>query len=257
MPPKKRIIQLWSRDQQILCDLRSYPHTSMQIGFLYFPSCQNPAKTAAARLRKLWMHGLLSRSTLVSAHPQGRGQLVYYIKQKRNLAPLDLDHSLAVVDLRIALARAFASQSSLTHSFSYPKQFYAESLHQIGLIPDAVLQIKHVPSGKEILHFIEVDLSSEPVSLKSSYSFSSKIIKYISYFDSQKYKRDFEEEYKGFRVLVLCPDKKRILSLLKKTTQESADFFWFAAHRELLSDVLGPVWLHSSATSPAPLFTSV
>ena len=103
-----------------------------------------------------------------------------------------------------------------------------------------------------LLHFLEIDMGSERTSGKGCYTLSQKMEKYIGFFDSGDYQKDFDLLLNGFRVLVICQEEKRLQQILKLCRANQADFIWLSLVASL-KNPLGKHWFHCDEDGPSPL----
>jgi hypothetical protein len=235
----KKTVQLWTRDQAALRDVRANPHTLRQLALLHFPS----RNKAAHRMKQLHDAGFVKRTPFTCPQKQGKPEFVYFDKHAESKLPLHaLDHNLAINDVRTALHRCVQTVAHFQDVFLYPCQLTAPALHRHGIIPDAVWCLRNHTLHKDILHFIEVDYGSEEVrGAPSRYAFEDKLDKYAAYFDSGGY-RDFGLHIHGFRVLVFAEDATRMQQLLKLSVEKQCTFFWFSKLSWGVLNPLGAIW---------------
>ena len=229
--PKNRQIRPWQRDIDILTNVSRSPMTTSQIGeLLGFPS----PKKAAERLTQLFRSGFLKRVPGYQPSRQGKAAFIYYVGSQPKV--LGLPHSLAIVDVRIAVHHWLARMPGLSGEF-----FYGHELRMSNPLADAALILRK--NDRSALLFFEVDLGTESISSpRGNYSLAGKLAAYSSYFDSGGYHGDFEPDcFRGFRVALIVPSG-RLARLQRLAAEEQHDFLFVSTFELLRTGLHNPIW---------------
>lgn len=169
----------------------------------------------------------------------------------KNLTPMFLEHTLAINDVRIAIAQACEQHdwSILTWKGENDlKAAYDRVIlptksgksQSVSVIPDSYF-IVYLPGRGVYNFFMELDRGSMTLD-----RFRNKMMAYVAYYKSGKYEQRFR--YKGFRVLTVVDtvSPQRVENLVKQTETVPAigNRFWFAHLPALAADniLTQPVW---------------
>jgi Replication-relaxation len=275
---------LGPRDYELLADL--FRHGAMarsHLQALYFTSLPR----CNYRLRQLYDHGYLSRHYAPAdpcALPYGV-QAVYTLGQaavrpvaahlevdvrqvseayRRHKTPRFLEHTLAIVDLRVALHEAaIAPKEAMGEAAAASGEAVAierwlpETLcrHEYELRPasggawrrevfkpDAFVRLQRPGARLYRNYFFEVDLGHT-----NATQFSGKLASHQRYLESGL----FRETYGGdeFRTLVVTTTASRLRNLRALVEAQHSDLFWFATFATIREHgILGPIWQAPFAT---------
>jgi predicted transcriptional regulator len=258
LPLKKAIYKMiiTKRDRMILQELNNGILTTSQIAILFLLS----KKKAATRMKKLHSSGLVKRIPNPFSNHHGRPEFIYYISGKgkaelpNNKGSVLTDpakniylipHRLLIRDIQTAFYQA--ASSDYTAKLYYPSNLGITSDELNGLIPDSIVSIEKLPTGKKILHYIEADCGSEPIRSSRLYSLENKYEKYIKLFDSTNthasINRALNYTYKGFRVLMVMTSETRLNQVNEIASKQKAEFIWVTCSENINPDILeAPVW---------------
>ena len=204
----------------------------------------------------------------------GKGEYVYHLRKRPKTVMTALRHMLQINEVRIAFALACGKCDGINlvefipeyrgvrRDDGRPGRAVEDSVavrngseHQGTLIPDAVVCLEQAKTGNRALFFLEVDLGSEKlVSMEPGrYSLLKKMLLYNEYLKTKGFKRYnemFDYEFKGFRVLTLMDNAKRIQVLRRELTKRGIQkFVWFAKIQEISRQTLfDPMWLRADPT---------
>jgi hypothetical protein len=253
-------LRLEERDERLLCDL--YLHRFMtrgQLEALYFTSTVR----CNARLRQLFDYGFVKRYYLPAA-PYG-AQAIYSIgknavplvasrleaeadevarQQRGTRTPTFIEHTLAVVNIWLALRQACAQNSGVMIELWLP-EMQCRHEYQIrekgsgqwrkeAFKPDAFVRLAF--SGQYFHYFIEVDLGHT-----SSRQFLGKLLTHQRYLESGL----FEQIYAGskFHTLVVTTGSRRLRNLNALVEKHNNQLFWFTTFGAIeQSGALGTIW---------------
>jgi len=259
---------LTQRDLQIPGLVEDYHLLSTsQIKELMFPTLQK----AQTRLKRVWEAGLVKRFQYpVLLIEGGKGEYIYHKGRKPKLSFTGLLHTLQLNDLRIAFELACKNSARVNMVGFIPE--YRAVVDEKGLIkrvvedvamardqdgsgqekrfiPDAVTCLENPANKKKILLFIELDLATEKlVSEKTEkYSVMKKMMLYRDYQRQkgfERYNRTFDYLFKGFRVLIVMNNQRRIQMLRKELTLRGIEKFVWFGEREVISQktVFDDIW---------------
>lgn len=256
-------MRLEERDEELLCDLfwqRAMSRSQLQA--LYFGSVGR----CNARLRLLFDHHFVTRYYLPAA-PFG-AQAVYGLGRagapivarrlemellevkrvvKHSHTPTFLEHTLAIVDVRLALQRAIEGREDVEierwlaeplcrHEYDIRSTQGAGRWQKEVFKPDGFVRFYHRPSQRDVNYFLEVDLGHT-----SSRQFAGKIMMHRRYKESGL----FRELYGGesFRTLVVTTGPRRVGNLVELAQEQGSDRFWFTTFAQLEEHgPLGAIW---------------
>jgi hypothetical protein len=253
-------LRLEERDEQLLCDL--YLHRFMtrgQLETLYFTSTVR----CNARLRQLFDYGFVKRYYLPAA-PYG-AQAIYSIgknavpliasrleaeadevarQQRGTRTPTFIEHTLAVVDIWLALRQACAQSSGVTIERWLPEMLcrHEYQIREKGsgqwrkeaFKPDAFVRLAY--NSQYFHYFIEVDLGHT-----SSRQFLGKLQTHQRYLESGL----FKQIYAGseFHTLVITTGQRRMRNLSALVEKHDNSLFWFSTFAQIEeSGALGAIW---------------
>ena len=234
-------MKLTRRDSLIIEILTNNAYSLSQIAIIYFNS---NTKKGAERMKVLFDAGIVFRTQRPFVSGRGKAEYVYSAKPIKNV--FSIPHSLIISDLHVSMIRAEAPGYSV--AFSYPNSIGLVPEITRGLVPDGIVVIKSLKTGKKLLHFIEADTGSESITSKRAhYSVDRKFNKYVELYDNKDNQSELEQvlgfKMKGFRVLVIASSGKRIRAFKALTSKTNAEFVWFALHEDVNDEsVFGPIW---------------
>jgi hypothetical protein len=140
-----------------------------------------------------------------------------------------------------------ASTSLLLERGSDNQPYVSEALggadgeQRVAFAPDGVFSIRHKPSDKTLLFFLEVDRGTETLaSTRNPGSVQQKIINYQQYFRSGGYKR-YQDlwncEFNGFRLLFLAHSPGRLAALCRLVQETPpSDFVWLTDRDRMFAE---------------------
>lgn len=270
-PQAEAGIRLEPRDEQLLCDLfLNRAMSRSQIQALYFTSLVR----CNARLRQLFDHRFVSRSYPPAA-PFG-AQAIYTVGKvalplisqrlemelpevarhyRRNKTPTFLEHTLAVVDMWVALRKAVAECEQVGIESWVPELLCRHEWEiraptngrwiKEAFKPDAFFRLTQ--QGKYRSFFVEVDLGHT-----SSHQFLGKLMTHRRYLESGLFQQTYGDE--TFKTLVITTGERRLLNLRALVEEQKSQLFWFTrfAHVEQ-AGFLNPIWQMPFETRTAHL----
>ena len=259
--------KLTERDMQVPELLEDYRLlTTSQLQRLLYPSLQK----AQTRLLRLYRAGLVKRfSYPVLLREGGKGEYVYHLKKRPNTILTALRHMLQLNDVRIAfelacwksdeinLVEFIPEYRGVRRNDGRPGRVVEDSVavregfgEQAILIPDAVVCLENITTGKRALFFLEVDLGSEKLIAegRGKYSVMKKMLLYREYLNNrgfERYSNLFRFRFKGFRVLTVMNNSQRMQRLRKELIQRGVRrFVWLAEVSTINKQTLfEKVWL--------------
>lgn len=265
-----------ARDRQVLHDLsRHRLLTTSQIQWLRFPHIE-PCRR---RLRTLVKVGLIKRHSrptvtigrseyLFSLTGKGRGLLrLQHGGRGNSRVPssyLFVDHLLAVNGVLIAF-RVACRETGYSLDFLHEHEFKSKTSKQgfaknPTVIPDAVVSLRN-PKGKRSLLYLEIDLDTESLTSRTyrRKTIAGKLAAYSALLGSRSFfQPEFDDgpySYRGFRVLWVVPDERRLDGILKlaMSAPQSA-IFWLSTKDNLTTDgIFQPVWRVPNKADLVPL----
>lgn len=169
----------------------------------------------------------------------------------KHLTPMFLEHTLAINDVRIAMAQACEQQGwsiLIWKGENDLKAAYDRVIlpnksgksQSVSVIPDSFFVIELPGRGVSPM-MMEIDRGTMTLD-----RFRTKVAAYVAYYKSGKYEQRFG--YKGFRVLTVVDtvSAQRVENLVKQTETVPAigNRFWFAHLPTLTADniLTQPVW---------------
>ena len=248
-----------NRDFHILkdCSLNIAPLS--HIAMRHFPT----TKKASRRMKMLFENGLVRRFVNPVNPGIGKGEYIYYLSAKGRdvlrqqfnfhveylLNPLKdvytIPHRLMVAEFQIALMADPPEDYKVT--FHYLRGTQLRSADMGNIIPDGILIVEKLSTGKRLLMFIEIDLGTEPLTGSSTYTLRQKLEKYLACFDSTDAQKKINEalgyQFNGFRVLMTSGSKRRSRNIFLLTKKLGIEFFWITESISIKSQkILDPVW---------------
>jgi hypothetical protein len=183
--------------------------------------------------------GFIKRFPRPEVNPTGRPEYIY-CSGKKNITrgSCGVRHGLAVSEVETCFTCWMRSELELTGKLLFPWDFHL----RLSIIPDAAFLIGK--AGKKLLYFLEVDLGTESLT-GTDYAFQDKISAYGEYFDTGRYRVDFENdgEFRGFRVAVIVDSERRLANILNLAKDAQADFIVFKT-LQLLKEKCFPIdWI--------------
>lgn len=265
-------MRLEERDRELLCDLfwqRAMSRSQLQR--LYFSSLVR----ANARLRLLFDHGFVTRYFLPAA-PYG-AQAVYSLGKaavptvaraleleedevKRQCrfsgTPTFLEHTLAVVEVRLALQEAAQQAPHLEFDLWVPEplcrhEYEVEPVGGLGawrkevFKPDGFARLRRREDGAYLSLFLEVDLGHT-----SARQFAGKVAMHGKYLRQGLFREIYGTD--TFQTLVVTTGPRRVGNLLALCREMESDGFRFTTFEALEAEgPLAATW--SGPFSEAPL----
>ena len=207
-------VRLWKRDYEIIEQCNSGMFRTGQLARLFFSS----RKKCAERMMKLWKAGFVSRFQAPLMDVRGKPEYVYCRKGKGVRRGYGwVRHGLGVSEFFVWVSVALRTQKVLQARFiSFGNVFGGL------IVPDAVLVLSK--GERSLLNFVEVDFGTESLKSGRGYSFGDKIDLYAEYFDCEEYRKDFDEGFRGFRVLAVFESQKRMKNYLDIAKDKGCDF---------------------------------
>ena len=263
--------RLTERDLQVPGLLEDYKMlTTSQIQQLLYPTLQK----AQTRLLKMHKAGLVKRFAYpVLLSEGGRGEYVYHVNSKPKVALTAVQHTIQLNEVRIAFEIACRNSDKINlvgfipeyrgkvKSDGRPGRNVEESVADPGafgqettIIPDAVICLGNSEIKKSALFFLEVDLGSEKLITegRGKYSVLKKMLVYREYLEARGFERYddlFRFPFKGFRVLTVMNNTKRIQRLRRELTQRGIKkFIWFTEDSTINQhNIFKKIWLIADA----------
>lgn len=130
-------------------------------------------------------------------------------------------------------------------SFEKYQSFSSPIVAGLRLIPDGYLQLR-TPTGI-LAAFLEVDLGHErgPV-------WRQKVENYLAFAISEA--PEGKQFHRPFRVLVIAPTRRRVLSIRTIVAQKTAKIFWLTSLEAIRgADFFAPIWFRPKGNSQEPL----
>ncbi|NQV16327.1 replication-relaxation family protein [bacterium] len=260
--------KLTQRDLQIPGLVENYHLLSTsQIKELLFPTLQK----AQTRLKHIWEAGLVKRFQYpVLLVESGKGEYIYHYGRKPKMSYTGILHTLQLNDIRIAFELACKNSARVNMVGFVPEyravvdeegvikrvvEDVAMATNQNGsgqekrFIPDAVTCLENPTNKKKILLFIELDLATEKLVSERTekYSVMKKMMLYRDYQRQkgfERYNRTFDYSFKGFRVMIVMNNKRRIQILRKELTLRGIEKFVWFGEREAINQntVFDEIW---------------
>ncbi len=193
----------------------------------------NSTTRANARLLALHRAGLLkrfflgtvggARKALYAASPKGAALVGVPCRGPRRsenetlLTDFFTTHQLATNDVLLAARRGLQSEGS--GKFIRWETFNEPLVKAIPLIPDGYVEVRH--GSNTFAAFLEVDLGHETKAV-----WRKKVEHYVRYALLGEFPKRFR--HPRFRVLVVAPSDRRVLSLRGATAEVTEKIFFFA-----------------------------
>lgn len=268
-------MRLTERDLDVLQAVYDYDVlTTQQLQTLFFPS----QHTAYARLSLLYQHGLLDRKFLglyadkmntpllyvldkrgAEVLQAQRGREIRWSKRSRTVTITFLEHTLAINQVRVALARACQTAAGFAllrwEGENDLKGDYERVTIRteggrnvnVSLIPDSYF-ILQTPKG--IAHFfLELDRGT-----MTTKRFKTKILAYQVYYASGAYQRRYET--RSLRVITVTTSAPRA-EHLKQLTEGAGgkQRYWFTTLEQITPDkvLATPIWQVATQLETQPL----
>jgi hypothetical protein len=169
----------------------------------------------------------------------------------KKLTPMFLEHTLAINDVRIAIALACQQQGWSIYKWQtendikadydrVPLQVTPTKVEKVPIVPDSYFIIE-LPGENVATFFLELDRGTMTLQ-----RFKTKVMAYVAYYKSGGYERRFG--YKGFRVLTVVDtiSPNRVENLMQQTATVNGigQRFWFAHLPSLTPDniLTQPIW---------------
>jgi hypothetical protein len=248
-------IQLTERDIRLFHLVQKFGFlTSKMITELCFVGLTKQA--VGLRLKKMVDYKLINRIT-----PLGQTVYWYYVTEKTrpfldNTRPLKklnkqwLNHDIGLSEVMYKLFNEYQNQKVMTetdiwflesHFFKSIKEHKGKIQSQnLMFLPDGAIHFeKH-----NAIYFLEFDRSTE-----WGVKFHQKIWAYEEYFETNTFKKDFNEKLERFRVLLLCKGQERIDGIINTYNEKELTLFVFTTHQEFTNSekpLHCPIWQHVS-----------
>lgn len=266
--------KLTHRDMTVFASIAKMRYlTASQISLLHFPN----QRKARRRLRILYEAGYLKRFERPNLEAVGRGEYVYYLSAKggkevgentnrfrRHRKSLQIiEHHLLINDFRICTGIACqGSEFFCGFIAEYDRSdnngnrlakkttdwvVIPETKERIRFTPDAAFYIGN-SEGKKLLFFLEVDRGTENVRASGkNKGFAERIRAYKLYIESKGYRRyckEFEYDFKGFRLLIVTNIPHRLKELKKIATEvDPRGFVWLCLQQDVTcGTVFSTIW---------------
>ncbi len=264
-------MRLEERDEQLLCDLFLNRFMSReQIQALYFTSLVR----CNARLRQLFDHHFVARY-YPPVSPFG-AQAIYSVGKaalplvsrrleidlpevvrhyKRGKTPTFIEHTLAIVDIWLALRVAVAQREDVELESWLPEMLCRHEWEirsanggrwtKEAFKPDAFFRLAH--RGEYSSYFVEVDLGHT-----SSRQLLGKLMTHGRYLESGL----FEQTYGPgeFKTLVVTTGKRRLENLRALVGAHNSQLFWFSTMEAVeQGNCLNAVWCRPLSSDPVAL----
>ena len=134
-------------------------------------------------------------------------------------------------------------------SFRRWRSFFAPIVNGLRLIPDGYVELE-TPGGMTAL-FLEVDLGHEHGSV-----WKKKVEHYLQF--ALMGTPEGKGFHRPFRVLVLAPTERRVLSIRKLVGRLTDKIFWFTNLESIRADGLfAPIWLRPRGDGRLPLIKEI
>ena len=267
-------MRLEERDRELLCDLfwqRAMSRSQLQR--LYFTSLVR----ANARLRLLFDHGFVTRYFLPAA-PYG-AQAVYSLGKaavptvartleleedevKRGCrfsgTPTFLEHTLSVVEVRLALQEAARQAPDLEFDLWVPEplcrhEYEVEPVGGLGawrkevFKPDGFARLLRKRDGAYLSFFLEADLGHT-----SSRQFAGKVAMHGKYLRQGLFRQIYGTD--TFETLVVTTGPRRVANLLALCREMGNERFRFTTFRDVQeSGILSMIWHTANSSTPVGL----
>ncbi len=270
-------IQTTPSEEKVLMLLAyHYVLTANQISHL----CGTGLRSAQKRIGSLYNRGLVNISPRNFGSAKGRPENVPMLNSRgfqylKNIEKINIDISQQIIDktkieheiqlnwFRVYLKYLQKNLSDLqtkflstytldlplkNNGFPYISETYKSNNDEITFIPDGVFMIQSKKQNQSLLFFLEVDMSTEPLTSKDpgKESIEQKINNYQELFLNGNYKRyeeELESKFNGFRVLFLTNKKERSLAIIRLLENYSHDFFWTSDFDKMFNNGLGSkIW---------------
>lgn len=163
-------------------------------------------------------------------------------KDETLTADFFIQHQLTINELYCSLKYGALPQEV---SFRQWLSFFAPIVPGLRLIPDGYLELA-IPSGI-LAAFLEIDLGHErgPV-------WNAKVETYLRFAVSTA--PEARIFHRPFRVLVMAPTERRLLSIRKAAAEKTEKIFWFASLEAIHRDgFFAPIWFRPKGESRKPL----
>jgi hypothetical protein len=196
---------------------------------------------------------------------QGLGMTDFSGQPTPKLSSLFLEHTLAINDVRIAVAQAtpattwqltdWLTEAALkSHYDRVTLQIGKQRPQKLSLIPDGYFRLEQPQQKLRTHFFLELDRGS-----MTQARFLTKVYAYLAYHQSGQYEKRYQA--KGFRVLTVVdtPRQERVQHLLNATAQvrDIGRRFWFT-HLSQLTDqniLTAPIWQVAGSPDAVALLT--
>ena len=271
MKQSVKSIRLWARGYRVLSLISQAPYSVSQIAELEFTS----VKKASQRTKKYFDAGMAHRLAGPCDCPQGKGEFIYWVSNKgrsivsggsakafygsanvRQWSAARINHQLQINQFHVSMELFCRQAKNLKCEFFHSCR-HSGGLREMGLIPDAILILRNERLKKRLLHFVEVDLGTEPIQGDDSSSIETKLNKYLEYFDSAGYDKDFPG-MQGFRVLFVVDGSKRAGSIMKLADEMQTSFVLATTLDAVNSEsVCREIWLSPTCNSKVRLIKSL
>jgi hypothetical protein len=225
-------VRLWQRDINARNECTRTPLLVRQATELLGFSSN---KKAAERLCRLHRAGTLKRTPVFQAAARGKPAFAYFTGTPPH--PRTLEHTIAITDVRIPLARWTRRDKQYAAEFYYGHEVTTTA----GIMPDAAVIIHK--AEKTALAFVEVDNGTEAITSPTRYSLAKKLAAYANYYDAKTYVHDFAwaGTLRGFRVWLIVPEG-RVRFVQHLIQKEQHDFVLITTFDCLNDGIDQPIW---------------
>ena len=231
-----------------------------EAGYLYRDYLSSTPKEG----RKPYLYFLDKGAATILAQAEGVSLQDFNWRRRDNQLSMNntLPHLIALNDVRISIEVDAQQRGIQILTWETEQELAARSIkvplerdgHVQKLIPDSYFCLyKDAVSwdeedGYAFAYFLEIDRNTEHAPLNSNSVrpnyFTTKVVKYLTYFALEKHKRDFG--FQAIRVLTVTTDQKRLEKLLKATESlGGGKHFWFTTFADIVpinSALTKPIW---------------
>ncbi|MBN4081379.1 replication-relaxation family protein [Caldithrix abyssi] len=262
--------RLTERDLKVPELLKDYRIlTTSQIQRLLYPSLQK----TSTRLLRLYKNKIVKRFPYpVLMSEGGKGEFIYHIKRKPKISLMAVQHTIHLNDIRIDFELAcrkldhidlvafIAEYKGMVNKEGWPRRVVEDGVNDIdnfdrkvSIIPDAVICLENKQTKKRALFMLELDMGSQKLQSgdPGCYSVLKKLMLYKQYLDSQgfeRYNEMFKYQFRGFRVLTVMNNPRRIQITRRELTNNGIHrFIWFTEMNRINTNTLfEKIWMRTN-----------